>query len=185
MQSRIGILPVGRQGNDSPQKPHRTQRTQRLKPPINRLRQTSGYGARARMTPIQSRTTVPVVGAKGLDEPPSTLRPRTCSRGRRPRRGHQRLGIRAPFQVSRVDPKDFELTPKISTQLGQQIPGFDEPIATGDPDFVTSGLKRASVIRVTRLAVVHRSILLGTIGQLGSDRLRRIQTRLGQWLTAS
>lgn len=49
-------------------------------------------------------------------------------------------------------------------------------------DFATSGLKVASVIRVGRLAVVEADILLGAAGEIATDRLQRIKTRLSQWL---
>ncbi len=91
-----------------------------------------------------------------------------------------------PALVLRKLPGPFDdwLTCMISTQLGQQVPGFDELITASDSDFALSGLKVASVVRVTRLAVVHRSILRGAIGTIAPDRLRRIQTCLGQWLSA-
>jgi mRNA interferase MazF len=40
------------------------------------------------------------------------------------------------------------LVAMVSSRLEQAIPGFDEIIKEEDPDFVTSGLKRPSVIRI-------------------------------------
>jgi len=53
----------------------------------------------------------------------------------------------------------------------------------GDSDFVASGLRAPSVIRVGRLAVVEGEMLLGAIGEIDSERLQRIKTRLADWLT--
>ena len=62
------------------------------------------------------------------------------------------------------------------------VPEFDEIVSEEDLDFATSGLKVASVIRVGRLAVVEADVLLGAAGEIATDRLRRIKTRLSQWL---
>lgn len=70
-----------------------------------------------------------------------------------------------------------------SSQLGQEISGFDELIAPSDPDFAVSGLKVPSVIRIARLAIVERSVLRGSIGQIAPERLTRIKLKLGQWIT--
>lgn len=71
----------------------------------------------------------------------------------------------------------------VSSQLHQAIPEFDEIILDDDADFLESGLKAASVIRIGRIAVVEEDILLGAIGQIGPERLQRMKTRLGKWLT--
>ena len=47
----------------------------------------------------------------------------------------------------------------ISSQLSQEVSSFDEIISEEDSDFTSSGLKFASVIRIGRLAVVHKTIL--------------------------
>jgi mRNA interferase MazF len=73
----------------------------------------------------------------------------------------------------------------ISSQTRQYTAGFDEVIQADDPDFVTSGLKVSSVIRVGRLAVVDGRILLGAIGEIDSARLQRIKTHLADWLMQS
>ena len=70
----------------------------------------------------------------------------------------------------------------ISSQVRHYVPEFDEIVREEDLDFATSGLKVASVIRVGRLAVVEADILLGAAGEITTDRLRRIKTRLSQWL---
>ncbi len=73
----------------------------------------------------------------------------------------------------------------ISSQIRHYISGFDEIVKEDEPDFATSGLKVASVIRVGRLAVVEGEILLGAIGQVAPERLQRIKSRLAEWLVRS
>jgi len=73
----------------------------------------------------------------------------------------------------------------ISSQTRHQVMGFDEILQPDDADFVRSGLKTPSLIRVGRLAVVSGEILLGAIGEIDAERLRRIKTRLADWLAKS
>jgi len=78
----------------------------------------------------------------------------------------------------------------ISTRLSQEVADFDEMISEEDDDFVPSGLKQASLIRIARLAVVEKNILLGAIGE-SSDRLvettgvnkmkQALTRRIGGW----
>ena len=70
----------------------------------------------------------------------------------------------------------------ISSQLAQQIPEFDEVLKEKDVDFEQSGLKTSSVIRISRLAVVNRTVLLGSIGSIGMERLELIKNRLSNWI---
>lgn len=70
----------------------------------------------------------------------------------------------------------------ISSQVSQEISSFDDIVFEKDSDFNNSGLKFASVIRICRLAVVHKTILEGTIGEISTDRLTRIKNRLSDLL---
>jgi len=70
----------------------------------------------------------------------------------------------------------------ISSRLSQEIEHFDEIISEEDDDFISSGLKQASLIRIARLAVVEKTILLGAIGEICPERLNRIKIRLSDWL---
>jgi mRNA interferase MazF len=73
----------------------------------------------------------------------------------------------------------------ISSQLHQEIPDFDEVITPSDSDFQLSGLKLASVIRLSRLAVVNSDVLLGKLGQIDAQRLSRIKQRLANWIQST
>ena len=70
----------------------------------------------------------------------------------------------------------------ISTQLPQQIPEFDEIIREEDAYFGRSGLKTSSVVRISRLAVVNKKVLLGSIGNIDSGRLVSIKKKLSEWI---
>lgn len=73
----------------------------------------------------------------------------------------------------------------ISSQMHQYIKDFDEIVDTNDLDFANSGLKMSSVIRVGRLAVVEENTLLGAVGEIDADRLKRIKKSLSDWLDKS
>ena len=70
----------------------------------------------------------------------------------------------------------------VSTQLHQQVAGFDDPVRPGDADFVTSGLKAPSLIRLGFLAVLPPSSLLGVIGSIEKPRHMRLLERLSNHL---
>ena len=91
-----------------------------------------------------------------------------------------------PALVIRKLPGVYEdwLICMISSQISQEVSSFDEIVSKKDSDFTTSGLKFASVIRISRLAVVHKTILVGNIGEISTDRLTRIKNRLSNWLIA-
>jgi mRNA interferase MazF len=61
----------------------------------------------------------------------------------------------------------------ISSQFSGEVEGLDEKISEQDDDFISSGLKQTSLIRVVRLAVVDHNILLGAIGEIGTARPRQ------------
>jgi mRNA interferase MazF len=70
----------------------------------------------------------------------------------------------------------------VSTQLHQEVAGFDDPIRPGDVDFATSGLKAPSLIRLGFLAVLPTSSLLGAIGSIEEVRHVRLLERLSNHL---
>ena len=70
----------------------------------------------------------------------------------------------------------------VSRQLHQHVQGFDEIIAPADADFVASGLRSASLIRLSFLAVVPRSNIIGTIGAIAPERHQRLLQSLSRYL---
>ena len=73
----------------------------------------------------------------------------------------------------------------ISSQIHQAVPGFDEVVTPGDPDFTSSGLVTASVIRLSFLAVLPRNRVVGSIGTIGAERHKRLLTHLSKHLMAT
>jgi mRNA interferase MazF len=70
----------------------------------------------------------------------------------------------------------------ISTQLHQQVPNFDEIISPSDTDFVASGLRAASLIRLGFLALLPRRTIIGAIGAISSERHQRLLKTLSDYL---
>src|SRR5215207_2276329 len=70
----------------------------------------------------------------------------------------------------------------ISTQLHQEVKGFDEVIELSDLDFKSSGLRAVSLIRLGFLAVLPRNAVIGSIGAISAERHRRLLKRLSDYL---
>ena len=94
-----------------------------------------------------------------------------------------RRGKVRPALVIRRLPGDYDdwLICMISSQLFQ-VTEADEIIEPKDGDFKQSGLKVASVIRSSRLAVVEGAMLEGAIGQISKERLRRVKAKIARWI---
>ena len=84
--------------------------------------------------------------------------------------------------LKRMPPFQDFLVCGISTQLQQEVPGFDELIVPADPDFRTSGLKTPSLIRVGFLAVHPQFEFKGNIGSISKARLNRLLVKLSDYL---
>ena len=84
--------------------------------------------------------------------------------------------MRPTLLVAKV-PGHFDdwLACALSTQLHQEIPGFDEIIKEGDDDYAQSGLKSESLIRVGKLGVLSGMVFEGAVGQVSPERLKRIK----------
>ena len=96
----------------------------------------------------------------------------------------QAAGSLRPALVLRSLPGPYKdwLICMISSRLHHEVLELDEIIRDTDSDFAQTGLKTTSLIRVTRLAVVSSDIFRGAIGNLSEERLKRIQSRLSNWL---
>ena len=71
----------------------------------------------------------------------------------------------------------------ISTQLRQEVSGFDELIDVRDADFTASGLRTTSLIRLGFLAVLPVRSVVGTLGLVESSRHQKLLQRLANYLT--
>ena len=70
----------------------------------------------------------------------------------------------------------------VSSQIRQQVIGFDEIIEPSHADFAGSGLKVASVIRLGFLTTMPADHLLGVLGSISRERHARLLDRLSRSL---
>jgi mRNA interferase MazF len=82
-------------------------------------------------------------------------------------------------QASRFDDR---LVCMVSSKIDQAAAGFDEVLAPADGDFAASGLKVPSALHLSRIAVIDASLLVGSIGSIGDERLTRVRQRLAHWI---
>ena len=88
-----------------------------------------------------------------------------------------------PVVVLRLMPPFHDLLVcGVSTQLHQVVAGFDEIIRNGDSDFIQSGLKSSSLIRLGFLTVLPMRSFLGKIGSISTERHDRILIRLADFI---
>jgi mRNA interferase MazF len=70
----------------------------------------------------------------------------------------------------------------ISTQLHHLEANWDELVQGGDADFPSSGLHRASLIRLSYLYAADPSEIAGVIGAIDPSRVQRLRQRLSDHL---
>ena len=89
-----------------------------------------------------------------------------------------------PALVIKKIPGKFDdwLICMISSNISMYNDFLDEIISPEDNDFNQSGLKVKSVIRVSRLAVIEKEIMLGKIGKISIERLKKIQDKICNWI---
>lgn len=78
--------------------------------------------------------------------------------------------------------RDDWLVCMISSQLHQTQTELDWVLTADDEEFPASGLKVASVFRLSRLAVLDGSLLLGQLGNITEARLQELRERLSGWI---
>jgi mRNA interferase MazF len=72
----------------------------------------------------------------------------------------------------------------VSSQLHQQVLGFDELLTPEEPGFASTGLLAPSIVRLGFLAVLSRKKIAGAIGSLGPFQHRQLLERLARHLLA-
>jgi mRNA interferase MazF len=70
----------------------------------------------------------------------------------------------------------------ISTQTRHQIQDLEVVLPETMPGFDETGLKKESLIRTSRLAVVHPSVFTGKLGTLPTELFDDIRHRLAEWI---
>ncbi|NJL55613.1 type II toxin-antitoxin system PemK/MazF family toxin [bacterium] len=70
----------------------------------------------------------------------------------------------------------------VSSQLWQVDGQIEEILLPSDADFAVTGLKVPSMLRLSRLAVLESSLLMGSLGEVSHERLQRIRQKLAVWI---
>lgn len=89
-----------------------------------------------------------------------------------------------PALVVAISPhgKNDVLLALISSRIYQAVKDFDIIIKTSDDDYITSGLKVTSVIRLGRLVTIDSSIINARLGNISNERLKQVRRNLINWL---
>ena len=91
-----------------------------------------------------------------------------------------------PALILRIMPlfEDY-LVCGISTQISHRIENFDEIIKETDIDFLESGLLKASLIRLSFLAIIQKKSIAGAIGKLSKKKHSLLLKNLADYLLTS
>jgi mRNA interferase MazF len=93
-----------------------------------------------------------------------------------------RIKNRPAIVLREMPPFQDVLVCGVSTQLRQAAKDFDEVISRTDADFITSGLRAESLIRLGFLLVIPRNKIVGSIGSISSERHQRLLQKLSDYL---
>jgi mRNA interferase MazF len=91
--------------------------------------------------------------------------------------------LRPALAIKRIQ-GDFDdwLVCMISTQIHHQIQDLEIVLSESTSGFLETGLKKESLIRTSRLAVVQSSIFTGKLGRLSIDTFEDVRSRLAHWI---
>lgn len=84
--------------------------------------------------------------------------------------------------LKKVPPFQDWIVCAVSSQLHQEVKGFDHPILQKDPDFPTTGLRQSSLVRLGMLSTVAKSALPGSIGRLSAAIVQTLKKKLAAHL---
>lgn len=89
-----------------------------------------------------------------------------------------------PAVLIKKIPNDFDdwLVCMVSAQLHQKVKGIEVIVSESDQDFAKTGLKKDSLIRTTRIAVVDDSIFEGKLGSLPYSTFSTIKQKFASWI---
>jgi mRNA interferase MazF len=90
--------------------------------------------------------------------------------------------LRPVLMLRKASRFDDWLVCMVSSQVQQAEANLDEVLTPADSDYANSGLKVPSVLRLSRLAVLDGSLLLGSIGEISEERLMNVRQRLAKWV---
>jgi len=90
--------------------------------------------------------------------------------------------LRPVLVLRQMPPHGDWLVCGISSQLQQEVVGFDHVLAVSDPEFAASGLKASSVIRLGFLATLPNSAFAGRLGAITPRLILLLRHRLATHL---
>jgi mRNA interferase MazF len=95
-----------------------------------------------------------------------------------------RLKARPILILGEMPPFSDFLVCALSSKLHHECAGFDEIVDRDDDDFLESGLKVSSLIRLGMVATLPGSAMLGRLGTISNERLNRLRRRLARHIDA-
>jgi len=84
--------------------------------------------------------------------------------------------------LKKMPPFDDWLLCGISTQLKQRVEGFDRVLQEDANYFLQTGLQHTSLIRLGFLAVVPKSQIVGSIGEIPGEMLKELLQTLSDFI---
>ena len=85
--------------------------------------------------------------------------------------------VRPALIVGRVSGDDV-IVAFVSSRMAGADPNAEQAVEPTDPEFRTTGLKTASLIRLNKLATLHRGLIRRRIGQVGPATQSAVDTSL-------
>lgn len=80
--------------------------------------------------------------------------------------------------IKQVKPFDDWIVCAVSTQLHQEVKGFDHLVSDTDTDFAATGFKQSSLIRLGMISTVSKNSMPGVIGNIPATILQALKKRL-------
>jgi mRNA interferase MazF len=90
--------------------------------------------------------------------------------------------IRPVLLLKQFSPFNDYLVCGISTQIHQFVDGFDELLSPQGPEFIMTGLRETSLIRLGYLSMIEGKRIPGTIGRIPKVLLESLLLRLANYL---
>jgi mRNA interferase MazF len=90
--------------------------------------------------------------------------------------------IRPVLLLKQMPPFGDWIVCAVSTQLRQEVKGFDFIIDDTNPGFMLSGLKGSSLIRLGFINTVDKKTIPGVIGEVSATIVKMLQQRLADKL---
>ena len=91
--------------------------------------------------------------------------------------------LRPALVIKKIE-GDFDdwLVCMISTQIRHKVAGLEVILSESVKGFSHTGLKKESLIRTSRLAVVHTDIFEGRLGHLPNETFETVRILLSEWI---